>query len=72
MKKLIEKLKGYLPVTRKLYKKDHDAIMLVLDGLKQTDVYHTQMENNLLENMKRLQVPTPTKKQNGKSDPAFM
>lgn len=64
MKKLIEKLKAYLPVTKKVYEKDIKNLIIALQGLSQSEAQHSQMEMNLIQKLNSLQQTksTPDKK----------
>jgi len=65
MKKLIEKLKGYLPISRKAYMEDLTNIVTVIQGLKQAEAQHSQIESNLIQHLNALQnktMPTDKKK----------
>jgi len=55
MNKIIDKLLGYLPVSRKTYQRDMENLMIVIKGLQQTEIQHAQIEMNLLQNINALQ-----------------
>lgn len=72
MKKLIKKIKGYLPVTRKQYKKDLERVITTIGGLEQSDAQHSQMEMNLIRNMSEIENKRNTKSTDKKGkDPSY-
>lgn len=64
--KLIEKLKGHLPISRKEYLENLAKLNIVIQGLKQSEAQHTQIELNLIQHINAL-TPKPI---NPKGKPA--
>jgi len=73
-KKIIDFLRGFLPVSRKTYMKDLQNTITVLDGLIQSEAQHSQLEMNLMANVEALKQNAQQKQtKNGKNtrDPAY-
>jgi len=68
MGKLIEKFLGCLPVLRREYKKDLENIILILKGIRQADIQHTQMESNLLKAVTNMQTEKKSKSKKNKDE----
>lgn len=63
--RIIEALLGLLPVSRRAYKKDLRNILVILQGIKQAEIQHSQVESNLLRTVSGMQTP---KSQSSKDD----
>jgi len=82
MTKMLEKLKSYLPVSRKVYEKDIKAMLTTIEGLMLNETQHTQMEMNIIQQINQLKqtimppkdIPKKTNKKSSdnKTDVAFM
>ena len=57
--KLIEKLKLYLPVSRKAYAEDMSKLAVVIQGLTQSEAQHSQMEMNIIQQLNSSKSKTP-------------
>ncbi|GAG98742.1 unnamed protein product [marine sediment metagenome] len=69
MKKL-KKLIEFLPVSRRKYAETIEAMTIVVDGLMEADLYHSQIETRLIQDMQKIIAQKPATKKKG-SDPAF-
>lgn len=54
--RIIEAITGFLPVTRRAYKEDLKNLLIIIKGIKQAEVQHTQMEANLSKAVGNMQM----------------
>ncbi|GAF77169.1 unnamed protein product [marine sediment metagenome] len=54
IKKLLNKIKGFLPMRRKQFEKFVKDVLVVIDGLITTDKQHTQIEAGLIKEIGEL------------------
>jgi hypothetical protein len=68
---LIKKLKEYLPITRKIYKEDMKNFFIIINGIKQSEAQHSQMEMNLIQQLDSLKSKKPSSDSKEKNPSSF-